>query len=295
MQFCYSICYISFLTIYIERLSLLLVACFLYIPLPHWQTNEPAHEIMVRIRWAISEGSGDLAEIQTHPRIYDCPGYLQVWWRSDQNWRHSRSDKVKYGLFRLSRASNSSVKSLIWLKFELIREFMAVLMTCKFDEDLIKIKCTIDRMSNMGFFSTRGQETLTWTVWCGWNSSEILWLSWLPARLDQKWSRYRSDKVNYGLFRLSRASNSEVNSLIPPKFELLWEFMAVPVICKFDEDPIKIEGTINWTRSNMGFFVTQGQVTPKWIVRSGRNSYSSEILWLSWLSARLMKFRSKSK
>ena len=42
--------------------------------------------------------------------------------------------------------------------------------------------------------------------------------------------------------------------------------MAAPVICTFDEDPIKIEGTIDRTRSNMGFFDTQGQVTPKWIV-----------------------------
>ena len=48
--------------------------------------------------------------------------------------------------------------------------------------------------------------------------------------------------------------------------------MATPVTCKFDEDPIKIEGTIDLTRSNMGFFATQGQVTPKWIVRTGQNS-----------------------
>ena len=42
--------------------------------------------------------------------------------------------------------------------------------------------------------------------------------------------------------------------------------MAVSVTCMFDEDPIKIEGTIDRTRSNMGFFATQGQVTSKWIV-----------------------------
>ena len=58
--------------------------------------------------------------------------------------------------------SQGQVKSLIWPKFELIREFMAVLVTCGFDEDPIKIKCTIDRTrSNMGFFSTQGQVTLT--------------------------------------------------------------------------------------------------------------------------------------
>ena len=39
--------------------------------------------------------------------------------------------------------------------------------------------------------------------------------------------------------------------------------MAVLATCKFDEDPIKIEGTIDQTRSNMGFFGSQGQVTPK--------------------------------
>ena len=39
--------------------------------------------------------------------------------------------------------------------------------------------------------------------------------------------------------------------------------MAVLATCKFDEDPIKIEGTIDRTRSNMGFFDSQGQVTPK--------------------------------
>ena len=37
--------------------------------------------------------------------------------------------------------------------------------------------------------------------------------------------------------------------------------MAALVTCKFDIDPIKIECTIDRTRSNMGFFSTQGQVT----------------------------------
>ena len=64
-------------------------------------------------------------------------------------------------------------------------------------------------------------------------------------------------------FRHSRASNTEVNNLIRPKFELIREFMAVQATCKFDEDPIKIEGTIDRTRSNMGFLGSQGQVTPK--------------------------------
>ena len=47
--------------------------------------------------------------------------------------------------------------------------------------------------------------------------------------------------------------------------------MLVQVTSKSDEDPIKIEATTDWTRSNMTFFGTQGQVTSKWIVQSDRN------------------------
>ena len=36
--------------------------------------------------------------------------------------------------------------------------------------------------------------------------------------------------------------------------------MAAPSTCKFDEDLIKIEGTIDPTRSNMCFFATQEQI-----------------------------------
>ena len=43
----------------------------------------------------------------------------------------------------------------------------------------------------------------------------------------------------------------------------------------------------------MGFFGSQGQVTHNWNVWSGRNSNSSENLWLSWLPARWMKIPSK--
>ena len=40
-------------------------------------------------------------------------------------------------------------------------------------------------------------------------------------------------------------------------------------------------------------FVTQGQVTPKWVVGSGPKSNSSELLCLSWLPATLMMIQSK--
>ena len=51
--------------------------------------------------------------------------------------------KVKYGLFCHSRASNSKVDGLFWP--ELIQDFMAVLVTCKIDEDPIKSEVAIVR------------------------------------------------------------------------------------------------------------------------------------------------------
>ena len=54
-----------------------------------------------------------------------------------------------------------------------------------------------------------------------------------------------------------------MNCLIWPKFELIRDVMPVLVTCKFDEDPIKNEGAIDRTMSNMGFLGTKGRVTPK--------------------------------
>ena len=42
------------------------------------------------------------------------------------------------GFFRRSRAANSAVHDRIWPSFELIQDFMVVLVTCKNEEDPIK-------------------------------------------------------------------------------------------------------------------------------------------------------------
>ena len=47
--------------------------------------------------------------------------------------------------FRHSWVSNSTVNSPIWPKIEIIRDFMAVLVTCKFDEAPIKNEVIIDQ------------------------------------------------------------------------------------------------------------------------------------------------------
>ena len=45
--------------------------------------------------------------------------------------------------FQRSRASNSKVNSSIWPEIKLIRYFISVLIICKYEEDLIKMKALL--------------------------------------------------------------------------------------------------------------------------------------------------------
>ena len=84
----------------------------------------------------------------------------------------------------------------------------------------------------------------------------------------------------------SRAYNSKVNNPIRPKFEHIRAFMPFLVTCKFDKYLIKGD----WEKLETSFsFTAEGHLTPKWLVRSGRNSNPSKILCLSFLPVRLMK------
>ena len=85
-----------------------------------------------------------------------------------------------------------------------------------------------------------------------------------------------------------------------PKFKLIQAFMHVLDTCKNEEDIIKNEAARLFTRfshyKSMGIFPdAQGQLTPQSLVRSGRISNSSEILWMSSLPASMKKIRSKMK
>ena len=49
------------------------------------------------------------------------------------------SPLLSYGIFfKLFRAANPTVLGRIWPKFGLVRDIMVVLVTCKYEEDLIK-------------------------------------------------------------------------------------------------------------------------------------------------------------
>ena len=71
--------------------------------------------------------------------------------------------------------------------------------------------------------------------------------------------------------------------------------MGFLVACKNEEDPIKNEGARVVTTLLINFSDAQGQLIPKSVIESCRNSNSSEFLWLVLLSARTKKIDPKMK
>ena len=63
--------------------------------------------------------------------------------------------------FRRSRAANSAVLGQIWLQFELVRDIIDVLVTCKYEEDPIKNEGArvLTRLYDVFFSDTHGQLT----------------------------------------------------------------------------------------------------------------------------------------
>ena len=66
--------------------------------------------------------------------------------------------------------------------------------------------------------------------------------------------------------------------------------MAVLLTCKNEKDPIKNEGARVLTRLDIDFSDAQGQLTSQSVVKSLRNSNSSNVL-----SARMKKIQTKMK
>ena len=71
--------------------------------------------------------------------------------------------------------------------------------------------------------------------------------------------------------------------------------MGLLVACKNEEDPIKNEGATVVTTLFINFSDAQGQLTPKSVIESCRNSNPSKLLWLVLLSARMKKIHPKMK
>ena len=70
--------------------------------------------------------------------------------------------------------------------------------------------------------------------------------------------------------------------------------MGLLVACKNEKDPIKNKGARVVTTLFINFSDTQGQLTPKSVMGSCRNSNPSKLLWLVLLSARMKKIHKTS-
>ena len=100
-----------------------------------------------------------------------------------------------YGnFFRQSRAANSAVLGRIWLKFELVRDIIDVLVTCKYEKDPIKNEGAkvLTRLYDV-FSDAQGQLTpKSVAEFCpNSTSSKLLWLSSLPARMKRIQSKMK--------------------------------------------------------------------------------------------------------
>ena len=123
-----------------------------------------------------------------------------------------------YGDFsRRSRAANSAVLGPIWPNFELVRDVMDVLVTCKYEEDPIKNEgARVDTTLYSNFSDAQGQITLVLVSVSGrnLNSSKLSCMSSLPARMrmidsklkepecSQDFSHYKS----MGIFQTLKGS-----------------------------------------------------------------------------------------
>ena len=100
----------------------------------------------------------------------------------------------------------------------------------------------------------------------------------------------------YGDFsRRSRGANSAVLGPIWPNFELVRDLMDVLVTCKYEEVPIKNEGTRVDTTLYSNFSDAQGQKDLVLVSVSGRNLNSSKLSCMSSLPARMRMIDSKMK
>ena len=127
------------------------------------------------------------------------------------------------------------MNGLIWFEMELVRDFMPVLVTSKFDEDLInndsaRLETQFSHYVYGIFLHAQGHLTPKGVARSdrNSNSSEILFLSSLPASLTKIESTLNALAWRHRFpqnIRHSRASNSKVNGPIRPEIELFRDFM----------------------------------------------------------------------
>ena len=123
----------------------------------------------------------------------------------------------------------------------------------------------------------------------------------LPASMKKIRSKMKAlewSNIIQQFFRRARIVNSGVGVGIWPKFEHIQAFMHALVTCKNEDVRFKmkeLECSQDFSNyKSMGIFPdAQGQLTPQSLVRYGRISNSSEMLWMFSLPASMKKIRLK--
>ena len=132
------------------------------------------------------------------------------------------------------------------------------------------------------------------------NSSEILWMSSLPANMKKIRSKMKVLEWTQHFPHYNSMVAMETSGRIWPNFKLIQALIHVLITCKYEKNLIKNSGENVMTSflhcKSMGIFPdAQGQLTPQSLVRFGRISNSSEMLWMFLLPASMKKIRSKMK
>ena len=108
-------------------------------------------------------------------------------------WRHHFPiiSLWDFFFFRRSRAANSLVSGPTWLKFELVRDFMHVLVTCKYKKDRFKSnrerwRHHFSHYKSMGAFCYHGHQSFDPTclkTLCSLSPTQVM----LHMKFDQDW------------------------------------------------------------------------------------------------------------
>ena len=107
------------------------------------------------------------------------------------------------------------------------------------------------------------------------NSSKLLWLVFLLAKMKKihpkmkvlEWSQHISHCKSMEVFQ-----DAQVHGRILPNFKPIRDLLDFLNACKNEEDPIKNEGARVVITLSINFSEAQGQVTPKSVKESCRNS-----------------------
>ena len=144
---------------------------------------------LVTPKWVVLSGP------KSNPSELLCLSWLQATFIMIQMnklaWRQHFPIISLWEIFRRSRVANSVVSSPIWPTFELVRDFMHVLVTCKYKKDQIKnnrekVETSFSHYKSLGVFCCHGNQTfdpICPKTLCSLSPTPVM----LHIKFDQDW------------------------------------------------------------------------------------------------------------